>query len=80
MQKQLPPEVHVIPYRDVWAVEALGIKYLEFSTREQAIAFGRVQAEKKQAELIVHDRDGNVAELPTVEKQKQPAKTERHVA
>lgn len=53
-------EVHVVPYRDVWAVEAVGIKYLEFATQEMAIAFGRIQAEKKQAELFIHDRDGQV--------------------
>lgn len=70
------PEVHVVPYRDVWAVEALGIKYLEFATQEMAIAFGRVQAEKKHAALVIHDRDGQLIPL----EHKKNSETHRHVA
>lgn len=60
MQSTNNGEVHVVPYREAWAVEALGIKYVEFATQELALNFGRLQAEKKQAPLFVHNRDGEV--------------------
>lgn len=64
-------EVHVVPYREVWAVEALGIKYLEFATQELALNFGRLQAEKKQAPLFVHDRNGDIVQVIHLAKPKE---------
>lgn len=65
--------VQVVPYGEVWAVDALGVRYVEFATQEMAIKFGEIQAKKHDVELIVQSKDS--AEVVSIDTNPEKART-----
>jgi hypothetical protein len=53
--------IHVVPSGDEWVVEEAGQPLSSHRTQAEAEKFGRDEAIRASAELIVHRRDGQIA-------------------
>jgi hypothetical protein len=62
MEKEMAAKhVHVVPAGDDWIVEEAGQQLSAHRSQAEAERFGRSQAAKDQAALVVHGRNGRVA-------------------
>jgi hypothetical protein len=52
--------IHVVPAGDEWIVEEEGQQLSTHATQKEAADYGRVEAVRLKAELVVHGRDGRV--------------------
>jgi len=52
--------IHVVPAGNRWVVEENGQHISTHSTQSEAEAFGRDEALRAHAELVVHGRDGQI--------------------
>ena len=55
-------DIHVVPHADGWATRKEGAQRAGgvFSTKEDALASGRAQAQRDRAELVIHGRNGRI--------------------
>lgn len=63
-KKTSKPAVAVEPRTKGWAVQTDGTKRASslHDTKAEAIAAGRAQSQRQQAELVVKNRDGRIAQ------------------
>ena len=71
---------HVVPHKDGWAVRGEGNeKVTSISpTQLQAIEEGRKIAQHKQAELVIHGRDGKIRDKDSFGRDPYPPRDKKH--
>ena len=71
---------HVVPHKDGWAVRGEGNeKVTSISpTQRQAIEEGRTIAQHKQAELVIHGRDGKIRDKDSFGRDPFPPRDKKH--
>ena len=71
---------HVVPHKDGWAVRGEGNeKVTSISpTQRQAIEEGRMIAQHKQAELVIHGRDGKIRDKHSFGRDPYPPRDKKH--
>lgn len=53
-------DIHIVPVGERWTIETQGVGRESFETQDEAIAAGTKRAREQQAELLIHDRDGQI--------------------
>ena len=54
--------IHIVPHKDGWAARSEGAKRVikQFNTQAKATKFGEPIAEKRNSELLIHGRNGQI--------------------
>lgn len=72
--------VHVVPHTDGWAAKRAGAERASsvHGTKEAALEAGRASAKTNRVELVVHNRDGQIADSDTFGRDPCPPRDKRH--
>jgi len=72
--------VHVVPHQDGWAVKRAGAERVSsvHETKDAAVRVGRASAKAGHVELVIHNRDGQIADSDSFGRDPCPPRDKRH--
>lgn len=72
--------VHVVPHKDGWAVKRAGAERASsvHETKYAALQAGRTNAKADHVDLVIHNRDGQIADSDSFGRDPCPPRDKRH--